>query len=762
MKSKLPNRFRDTSLNVVVCLVAASFCSRAETIYFDNFNDQQNINSGGPYSQTLAGSSPTIRSAVFGGSSSATWGSGAEVNGWGQRDYSDSNVATPTSSNFLPFTPDPAKTYTVEMTVDTTPLNGGGSSSWFTVGFTSSQHNWNGVDAGTIDTGNLVRFNSNKVATISYTVSGATLAAAGVQYVGWVTDLPGGINLNSAGHVRIDNFRLFAHEPNPTITYHGNGSDAGTVPVDPSSPYTNGAAVTVLPSGDLSQTGFRFISWNTLADGSGKTYVAGNQFNILDHTTLYARWQPVQSYVWDGATSSTWNQTDLNWQGVAWSNSLDSQANFASVGGAISLTAISAGTVSVGNTSSNFQSLSFNGGSLAASALTVQGYSSNGGDYAQNPSLTLDSSVTVTGDAAVGRANLVVSNGTFTANRIISAPASADWGRLVVSGGVVTATAGVDGSVHTGATFAVNLNGGELRTPSLRVACREVGIYNDALLTFNGGKLTATTADNADFITTYGGNNALIASGGAVIDTNGFNIGIKTNLLSGGGSGSLVKEGAGSLTLSGANTYTGNTYVSAGTLVLGGGTTSPNLADAAELIIEPGAVVDLNFTGTDTIKQLWIGGSQMAPGVYNATTSPGTITGTGSLTVIGNPVNDYDTWATSFTPNIGAVGADDDADGLNNFQEYAFGLNPQSAASVNPIISSLNRSTGTFTYTRRTGSGRPAFTVEISENLSTWSPATVTESNITPSGNTETVDVTLSPLPTSPKLFVRVKAETNP
>ncbi len=206
--------FRNTIAAASSAVMAVSASHGATIIYFDNFNDQQNVNSGGPYTQTLSTTIPTIRNGVLGGSSSATWQAGVESNGWGQRDYADSNVATPTSSNFLPFTPDITQIYTVQMTVDTTPLVGadpGGTSSWFTVGFTSSQHNWNGVDGSTINTADLVRFYSNAVTTITYTVSGVDLAAAGVQYVGWITDNPGVVNLNPFNQqVRIDNFSLTA------------------------------------------------------------------------------------------------------------------------------------------------------------------------------------------------------------------------------------------------------------------------------------------------------------------------------------------------------------------------------------------------------------------------------------------------------------------------------------------------------------------------------------------------------------------------
>ncbi len=268
----------------------------------------------------------------------------------------------------------------------------------------------------------------------------------------------------------------------------------------------------------------------------------------------------------NSAGTGNWNAADANWTGLNWNSGTPDNAVFHSVGGAVILDpGITAGTVSVGNTASNFASLSFLGGSLSASSLAVQGFGSNGGAYASNPTLTVNSTVNISGDAAVGRSNLAITGGSFTANRIISAAGSADWGRLVVSDGTVTATAGVDGSVNTGATFAIDLNGGTLATPSIKVADRELGTNNNAWLTFNGGTLAATS-DTTSFITTYGGgNNVIIASGGAFIDTSGHDITIGTVFK---GVGTLTKNGAGTLKLTQSNNHTGGTTVNQGTLLL--------------------------------------------------------------------------------------------------------------------------------------------------------------------------------------------------
>jgi uncharacterized repeat protein (TIGR02543 family) len=74
------------------------------------------------------------------------------------------------------------------------------------------------------------------------------------------------------------------------LIYAGNGNTGGTAPVDPLSPYPNGATVTVLGAGTLARTGYTFNGWNTSANGSGTNYAPAATFTINANTTLYARW----------------------------------------------------------------------------------------------------------------------------------------------------------------------------------------------------------------------------------------------------------------------------------------------------------------------------------------------------------------------------------------------------------------------------------------------------------------------------------------
>lgn len=871
----------------MLTIVLPSAAQTATTVYFDDFNDQQNVNQGGPYTQTLYSSAPTTRSALYGGSSSATWQAGVEAGGWGQRDLNDSNVATPTSSNFLPFTPDASRIYRLEATIDTTPLAGadpGGSSSWFALGFTSSQHNWNGVDASTINVGNLVRWNSNSVNTISYTLSGATLAAAGIKHVGWVTDRAGTVNLSGAIQVKIDNFKLTSFGTNPTVTYNGNGSDGGSVPIDGGSPYAFGNTVTVQSAGSLTRSGYSFSGWNTASDGSGTNYSPSATFAVEDDTTLYAKWIPLGSYtvmydgngntsgappvdgsspyfdgstvtalgntgslaktsysfsgwntaangsgisyapsdtftisgnttlyarwtvgpnfVWNNsAVTESWNTSDANWTGATWSNSASNNAIFTTgVSNVYLASSIVANTVSVGTSGGNFTNFGLldGGGSLSASTFTVQGSGSNGGNYGANPTLSVSSAVTVSGDAAIGRSNLAITGGTFSANRIISAASGADWARLVVAGGTVTATNGVDGSVNTSATFAVDLDGGTLVTPSIRVADREVGSGNYAWLTFNGGTVKAIGSDNSNFITTYGGGTTtFVGQGGAIIDTNGRNIGINVNMVRAGAStGGLTKNGTGSLTLGGdVYNYRGNTVVNDGALNVSSsstlefkpttnGTTNSIAGSSTSTLSFLGQVyIDLS-TADATAANTWnlvnVASFGTAPvvtpylvnsslGVFTEVTS-GTwelaVTGAkwvftesnGNLTYAVN-ASPYQTWGNAYGLAAGSESGDLDGDGLTNFQEFAYGLVPNNGSSVNPIISQLNPTTGQFSYQRLNGSGL-TYSIWTTTDLVNWSEDTGAVQSVSTGSPNDTVQVTLSGAPlTASKLFVRVKAQ---
>ena len=86
-----------------------------------------------------------------------------------------------------------------------------------------------------------------------------------------------------------------------SVKYDANGATSGTVPSDGTA-YNNGNTILVLENyGHLEKTGYNFTGWNTIADGSGISYIADATFDIgAQSVTLYAQWkinQPIAPLV---------------------------------------------------------------------------------------------------------------------------------------------------------------------------------------------------------------------------------------------------------------------------------------------------------------------------------------------------------------------------------------------------------------------------------------------------------------------------------
>ncbi|MEO7099486.1 MAG: autotransporter-associated beta strand repeat-containing protein [Luteolibacter sp.] len=236
--------------------------------------------------------------------------------------------------------------------------------------------------------------------------------------------------------------------------------------------------------------------------------------------------------------------------------------------------------------------------------------------------------------------------------------------------------------------------------------------------------------------------------------------------------GGIVKSGTGTLTLSGANTYTGNTTVNGGILSL----SIASLADTSAVVIGASGVLDLPHGATDQVAALTINGVVKANGTYDATTDPGFITGTGKILVQG-AVSGYASWTSSHGLTAGVNdGANDDPDfdGISNLLEYVLGGNPIGAGasdtSILPI-QSLDATNLTLTFHRSDLSeSDTVLKVQYSTNLTTWSdfatigavdalPAVdITEDSPTTDLDTVVVKIPQSGNESGGKLFGRVNA----
>lgn len=149
---------------------------------------------------------------------------------------------------------------------------------------------------------------------------------------------------------------------------------------------------------------------------------------------------------------------------------------------------------------------------------------------------------------------LNVSGGTFRVNNTLSVGTRTGSSIATVSGtgllDVVTLHFGL-----AGGNGVVNLNGG---TAEVNNILRSSG---SGTVNFNSGTLRA----GATFTAASTGMTYNVQNGGALIDTNGFNVTFNS-VFNGVGSGGLTKQGAGTLFMTGTGTYTGVARATIGTI----------------------------------------------------------------------------------------------------------------------------------------------------------------------------------------------------
>lgn len=165
----------------------------------------------------------------------------------------------------------------------------------------------------------------------------------------------------------------------------------------------------------------------------------------------------------------------------------------------------------------------------------------------------------------------------------------AGTGTLNMNSGNITSANGI--RMNEG-NSTLNFNGGVVTVGSIQKnATSGTGIVN-----FNGGTIQAS-ASSANFIGMAEGTGSGVLTlnvleGGAIVDTNGFEITIAHGM---SGAGGLTKVGDGTLTLSGANGYAGATVVQAGTLALGA---DDVIADASDLTLNSATLDLAGFSDT--------------------------------------------------------------------------------------------------------------------------------------------------------------------
>ncbi len=204
----------------------------------------------------------------------------------------------------------------------------------------------------------------------------------------------------------------------------------------------------------------------------------------------------------------------------------------------------------------------------------------------------------------------------------------------------------------------------------------------------------ATLTINGSTDTTYSGS---LGSNSANFSLNPIAMPGSTN----GNNFGLTKDGSGKFTLSGANTYTGDTTVNAGVLAV----TGSSIADTGKLVINGSGKVDL--TNTETVATLFLGVVEQPLGNYSATSVPlgatittASFTGAGTLMVGAAPTNTFANWISNPTFGLALadqdLGDDPDGDGIDNGVENFFGTNP--GTFTQGLLVGI-KSGNTFTFT---------------------------------------------------------------
>ena len=249
--------------------------------------------------------------------------------------------------------------------------------------------------------------------------------------------------------------------------------------------------------------------------------------------------------------------------------------------------------------------MTMTGGSMTGSDKLIIGHNQATGSLTHSAG-----TVNVQNEVYIGNENNASSVGTYT----LSGSAELNVGNEVQIG-------------RDNGTGSFNLDGGTVTTKKLE------GGNGSATVNFNGGIVKANQ-DESNFITNL--DTANLQGGGAVIHSNGFNVGTSQGFV---GTGGITKTGAGSLTLTSTSSYSGATTVAGGTLILNG-----NISTSSLTTVDSGAIL----SGSGTV------GGVVVNGTLAVGNSPGQMNFTNTVDLNGITIIEVDG-----TSGAGAVGGHD-------------------------------------------------------------------------------------------------------
>ncbi len=316
-----------------------------------------------------------------------------------------------------------------------------------------------------------------------------------------------------------------------------------------------------------------------------------------------------------------------------------------------------------------------------------------------------------------------------------SSPTALTWGQTNFLQGSSTLVLNA-ATANSTLTFANSLDlGGSNRTIAVNAATAIVngGLTNGALTKAGAGTLVLAGSNSLTSPTTISGGTlrtTLESFGGDVTNNGVFYLDQATNADFTGvitGTGALVKDGVGTLTLSAVNGYTGNTTVSSGALRLANSNSLGSTSNA--VTVASGATLDLNGQN-NTERVVTIAGN--GPGGAGAVVNNSTSTATRLRLALASDAS------VGGTARIDIIGSGTLVNGGTNTLTKT-GTN---VVAINPgtvIVGQINVDQGTLTSVNNAGSlGDSAFGTLVASN------ATLTFFNNTTNALTNNENITLA------------------
>jgi fibronectin-binding autotransporter adhesin len=484
--------------------------------------------------------------------------------------------------------------------------------------------------------------------------------AAGQSFSGVISG-NGGLIVNGAGTLALAG----------NNSYTGNTTiSAGTLLLGNASALGGTSASLVVNAGTLNLGGFAVTKGAVIINGTiqngtltGASYTgqSGTVSAVLAGSGALTMQGP-GTLLLSGANTYTGN-TNVSSGTLELANSNALQNSTLNItGGALNFGSLSSATL--GGLSGN-QNISLAGIALSVGGdganTTYSGNLSGGGALSKNgaDTLTLTGNNTYTGGTTINAGTLLLgvpALGAASSPLTVNAGSALNLGGFAVTTGAVTINGTIQNGTLTGTAYtgqsgmvsaglagsgALTMAGSGTLTLAVNNTYSggtsfDAGILslgaNSALgtgaLAFNGGTLQFGTGITKD-ISSLG---ITLASNGGSFDTNGNSVTFASVIV---GVGNLTKIGAGTLTLSAANTFTGNTSVSSGTLTLANinalqnSTLNDNTGGGT---LSFGSLTTTNLGGLSGNQNISIAGVTLNVGGNGAnTTYSGSISGSGGV-----------------------------------------------------------------------------------------------------------------------------------